>query len=673
MTRRFDREAALVFFVALGLRLWTALESRSSLLLRLPVGDGRAYDAWARSIAGGDWLGSGVFYQAPLYPYFLGAIYATVGSSPLVVGIVQAVVASVGVLCLLAAGRVFLGTRAAFLGALLLAVYPPAVFYDSLLQKTVLDVALSCLFLFAAARCEASSPSGTEPKRGLVFALGAALGLLSLSRENALGLLALIVPWLAGRYRGPAAQRLARTLLFGTGLAAVLLPVGIRNLTRGGEFALTTAQFGPNFYLGNNPSTDGRYVPLREGRGDARFEREDATEIAAEETGRTLTPAEVSRFWFDKSAAWIRAHPGDWLRLLGQKALLSLNALETSDTESIEAHRDAASFLRWTSPLFHFGLLAPLAALGLWLARREVGRAWPAHAVILVIFAGLVAFFVFGRYRAPAVPALCLFAGVAVSSIASRRRVAVSRGDWIVGLLVAALLAVVANLSRSEGKAQHALNYYSVGSALLEAGRNPEASAALEQALTLRPDYAAAVKKLAIVRFREARFDDAEAMFRRAIELRPNDADARTDFGLLLFEQRRYPAALEQFQQGFRLRNDDVDLACNLGATFLALERFTEALAPLERALELEPDHALAQANLGTALFRLGRFAEADRHLARAAEQTPGSAPTQIMAARAREALGDPVGAREYFHRALAVDPKNADARAALDRMGDAP
>ncbi len=35
------------------------------------MGDSRAYDEWARRIAAGDWIGREVFYQAPLYPYFL--------------------------------------------------------------------------------------------------------------------------------------------------------------------------------------------------------------------------------------------------------------------------------------------------------------------------------------------------------------------------------------------------------------------------------------------------------------------------------------------------------------------------------------------------------------------------------------------------------------------------
>ena len=49
------------------------------------MGDARGYDAWARRLAAGDWIGTDVFYQAPLYPYFLGVVYALAGHDLLAV------------------------------------------------------------------------------------------------------------------------------------------------------------------------------------------------------------------------------------------------------------------------------------------------------------------------------------------------------------------------------------------------------------------------------------------------------------------------------------------------------------------------------------------------------------------------------------------------------------
>ena len=91
-----------IFAVALavrGLHLW---QIRSAAFLDLRMGDAEGYHAWAQEIAAGKWIGSEVFYQAPLYPYLLGGIYAIFGDDVLVVRAVQTVLgaASCGLLTL---------------------------------------------------------------------------------------------------------------------------------------------------------------------------------------------------------------------------------------------------------------------------------------------------------------------------------------------------------------------------------------------------------------------------------------------------------------------------------------------------------------------------------------------------------------------------------------------
>ena len=77
------------------------------------MGDSLAYDEWARRIAGGDWMGDQVFYQAPLYPYFLATVYAAVSDDLLVVRVVQAVVGSFSAVLLALATARFLRSRSA--------------------------------------------------------------------------------------------------------------------------------------------------------------------------------------------------------------------------------------------------------------------------------------------------------------------------------------------------------------------------------------------------------------------------------------------------------------------------------------------------------------------------------------------------------------------------------
>src|SRR5436190_22506923 len=85
------RDCVVVLATALALRLVHLWSLRASPFWDVLLGDARSYDAWAREIASGDWMGHGVFYQAPLYAYVLAAIYG-IRRSVLLVRLVQAVV-----------------------------------------------------------------------------------------------------------------------------------------------------------------------------------------------------------------------------------------------------------------------------------------------------------------------------------------------------------------------------------------------------------------------------------------------------------------------------------------------------------------------------------------------------------------------------------------------------
>jgi hypothetical protein len=82
-------------------RLAHVLQMHGTPYFSVLMGDAREYDAWAQRIAGGDWIGSGVFYQAPLYPYFVGVVYWLAGRDLAVLRVVQAFLGSVS--CVLVA------------------------------------------------------------------------------------------------------------------------------------------------------------------------------------------------------------------------------------------------------------------------------------------------------------------------------------------------------------------------------------------------------------------------------------------------------------------------------------------------------------------------------------------------------------------------------------------
>src|SRR5262249_10921572 len=122
-----------IFLAALAVRMVHVWQLRESPFFDILLGDAHGYDEWARRIAGGEWIGRGVFYQAPLYPYFLGTIYSLIGHSVLGVRVIQAVVGSASCALLALAGRRFFSPMVGAVAGLGLAFYAPAIFFDSLL------------------------------------------------------------------------------------------------------------------------------------------------------------------------------------------------------------------------------------------------------------------------------------------------------------------------------------------------------------------------------------------------------------------------------------------------------------------------------------------------------------------------------------------------------------
>ena len=240
-----------------------------------------------------------------------------------------------------------------------------------------------------------------------------ALGAFMLNRENARLLYPVVLGWLWLFFRPvPARARAAWLVVFTLGVAAAVVPVGLRNLAVGGEFRMSTSQAGPNFYIGNRPGASGSYEPPVPGRGNAAFEQEDATRLAQAALGRKLSAGEVSGYWLGRAADGIRQAPGRWLALLGRKTLLTINAAEVVDTESIEAYREFSPLLR--IPL-NFGVILALGAAGAWVTHREWRHLALLYGVALAFLLSVALFYVVARYRYPVVPVVLLLAGAAAA------------------------------------------------------------------------------------------------------------------------------------------------------------------------------------------------------------------------------------------------------------------
>jgi tetratricopeptide (TPR) repeat protein len=691
---RFLPTAVAIFLAALTVRLVHLFQIRRAPFFALLMGDARSYHTWAQQIAAGDWIGRDVFYQAPLYPYFLGLVYTLSGeTSPMMVRVWQAVIGSLACVLLgFAAWRLF-SRQAGRAAGLMLAFYAPAIFFDGLIQKSVLDAFLVCLTLALLSRLL------TQPGRPVAWLwVGVTLAFLTLSRENALVLAAAIIVWLLWSAREAAISRLVHAAWLLAGLAIVLLPVAARNRVVAGEFHLTTSQFGPNFYIGNNETSSGVYQPLRFGHGDPIYERQDATELAQQATGRTLTAGEVSGYWTRRALEYIRTRPGDWLELTGQKIALIWNSAEVADTEDELTYADWSLPLRVAGRIWHFGILAPLAAIGMWATWPRRGELAPLYLLPASYVLTLVAFAVMARYRYPLVPFLILLASAGVTNLGRLREATPRR--LIAGLVAIVAFAVFCNWPVYSMAEMRSITDANVGTELQAQGRFDDAIALYRAALARDPADALTYSNLGTALAAKGQLDAAIMQYQRAVDLAPNDADNHYNLANALAAQGKLPDAVGQFQAALRidpgladahlnlgnalstlgqseaaavhyrrvleLRPGTVEAVNNLGLIEAGQGRLDAAIALFRRALAINPDFADAHSNLASTLGQKGAFDEALMHQRRAVELSPDSANAHnelgVMLAQ-RKQLADAI---DQFQLAIRLEPALAEAHGNL-------
>lgn len=616
--RGFSLGVGAIVAVAAVLRLAHAASLEKSPLADVLVGDARAYDAWARRIAAGDWIGSEVFYQAPLYPYVLGVVYALVGPSLGAVRVVQALLGAVSCGFLAQAGRVWISPSAGIVAGVLLALYAPAIFFDGLIQKSSLDLVFGTSLLWMLGEVRARESPGR------LLGAGAVLGAFTLTRENALLLLPLVVLWLLVGPPVPARRRgMLRAALFVAGFALALAPVAVRNWTVSGEIVVTTMQSGTNLWFGNNPNATGRHEPLRAGREMPEFEREDATAIAEAAVGRKLGAGEVSAWWRDRALSWIRENPGAWLRLLAKKTLLVWNRVELPDTESLSFHADHSPVLRALGVVPAFGLLAPLAAAGGVLLRRRWRALWPLVGIAVVFTFAIALFYVLARYRYPLVPVLALLASGAIvegiEAFRSRRKrdLALAGAGALLGAVV--VWAPVAPTSDPRP-----LDWNNVGTSYADTGRYERALPWFERAAHAAPREPWVRYNLGKTLAALGRNPEAEAEIRAAVALDPAFARARVDLGALLAARGDLDGAAAEFEAALAAEPGSAFAWNNLGNVERIRGRPGEALRCYREAVSRDPTWAEARLNLAGLLADLGRMEEARAALRELLLREPG-------------------------------------------------
>jgi hypothetical protein len=274
------------------------------------------------------------FGDGNLYTFLSASVYLLAGHQPLVLAVVQAVIASLAAPVIFAIGARAFGWQVAALGAVLAALHPGLLAYTWKLHPLGMDVLLLALTVLWVLRMNDGVRSG--------LMTGLTLGVALMSRPTffVAGAAALGFRWLGAR------RRLAPTLAALAIALTLALPWVVRNWAVLGRPVFISSSF-EDVWKGNNPAASGSsYLPSGQDVFAAAPPELQARFVEASEL-------QLNELFTQEVVAFVSQHPSDFVALTARKF----------------------AYFWWASP--QVGLLYP----SIWLA------AYQGYAVVILGFA----------------------------------------------------------------------------------------------------------------------------------------------------------------------------------------------------------------------------------------------------------------------------------------------
>lgn len=288
----------LVFIVSVGLALRVAAIAGFN---HVPESDELAYMSMALNLVSGngivDGMGNRAMYNVGYPLFILAPAFFFFGEDLLAVRLFNMLLGGVSiVLCYSVAKEAGAGRLGRLTAAAIWAIYLPASVYGVYLLKENLMTPLMLGVIWCALRLT------RQPSKGVVVGCGALFGLLALTGNAALSLVAVVA----------LALVLAPTLISQRATLAILMlavalvicgPWIIRNKNVIGVPVLNT-NGGFNLYLGNNPAATGMFVSIS-----------DTPRRSTWEALRKTGEVQASETLKQEAISWAKANPTEFVTL----------------------------------------------------------------------------------------------------------------------------------------------------------------------------------------------------------------------------------------------------------------------------------------------------------------------------------------------------------------------
>ncbi len=605
----------VIFLVALAVRAIYLFQVQSCPFFGHEIMDAAFHREWGLAVAAGERFMEGPYFRGPLYPWLLGMIYWAFGDGNLAPRIIQIIIGSLNCVLVYLIGCLAFERRVGILAGFAAATYWLFPYFESeLLVVTLvvfLDLVLLSLLLHA----------GRKDRWWLWLLSGIALGVSAVARPSILIFVPVVALWLVMLYYAQWRRLLGFGASLAVGMIVTIAPVTIRNAVVGHDRVLVSSTAGVNFFIGNNPQSDGMSAIVPGTPAEFWPGIEAQNQRAEEAAGHPLKASEISAYYFDQAFAFFRAQPQAAAANLLKKLGYFWSHWEVSNNQDIRFVTGNFAPITRFLPL-SFAIVAPLGLLGLLLSLRRSRTLLPLWGFVVSYMLGVVAFFVTARYRLPVVPILIVLAAFATCWIIDQLRT--RRWSAIVGaaVIVAAggLLAARIPPGVEVGLAQ---SYGSAGIVLLEQGKIAEGDAYLEKALQLYEAQPKILHAYGTSRMQQGDYARAEQCFRKLVVLEPTHPEGLKHLGFVLARQSKLAEAITAFRQALKLFPDDAKLHANLGGVLIQTGQVDDGLAELQRGVTLDDQFIAHYEQIATGLAQQRRFADAKRVLEAGLEAAP--------------------------------------------------
>lgn len=502
--------------LVLALRMWHLSSAMLSPLSYQPGPDEDYYLHFGRAVASGLGQNSPEFtFLDQGYGFLLGGIFKLVGVNLFVVYLMQVLVDTATAFGIYTVGRLLGRPRGGLYGALIYGVTTTAIMYSTTLLKETWAAGYLTWWVASAILLIRSE----RKLSWLLFGVYCGLGVALRSNLVLMGALALLLPGLSLQRNRSTWNWTLRAGLVICGMAVALAPWSVRNLQVYGSVSPLPHNGGIELHQVYNEQNAGSelWIPAFVSYLEPREIWRGYAAEANRRAGRSLSVAEVDRYWRDEALGYIWGHPTQVLRDALQKSLNFLSAAEVPDNRSTleESLFSPVLDLLPVPTAWLMGLgLAGLA----WLAIGD--RRWLIVAApIFVAWFTVALFFTQDRFRFLAIPMLALSAGVWIDQLATAIR---ERHKWQVAAF-AALAGVIVAASMALG-ARHPpapVRWDQIAWGYIKMGRIAQAQALATRIAAEQPDNGAILEALGFTAIAQEHYRDAADDYERAIKLRP--------------------------------------------------------------------------------------------------------------------------------------------------------